>query len=194
MFIFFPRHGTNYRWAVLEPSQSLDRPHQFSTDSENTTATKDGHGNPHAKTINGRSPLRNHWSPIETSPSQNSAHLADKGAAVPSDGAPGRSVAFYGKKCFWSWETSATRWILRHIWNCLKMRSLNIHTHILSLKEDAINRKKPLWVSKIIGVPISGKMMQNDGIYSRARLRDSIDLQNWSMLVFNHFIWRRALR
>ena len=63
------------------------------------------------------------------------------------------------------------------------MRSLNIHTHILSLKEDAINRKKPLWVSKIQGVPISGKMMQNDGIYSRARIRDSIDLQNWSMLV-----------
>lgn len=87
VFDFFPRHGRNYWWAVLAPKvliglTSFQQPRE--------------------------SPCQNHQWPESiaeplvshrniTVPKQK-AHLADKGAAVPSDGAPGRSVGFLRKK------------------------------------------------------------------------------------------------
>ena len=82
----------------LNPPKVLMGLTSLSTDSENTTATKDGHGHPPKPSMAGVH-CGTTGSPIIAShhrPVKQKAHLADKGAA-PSNGAPG-SVGFYGQK------------------------------------------------------------------------------------------------
>lgn len=85
----------------LNPPKVLMGLTSLSMDSENTTATKGGHGHPAKPSMAGVH-CGTTGSPIIAShhhPVKQKAHLADKGAA-PSDGAPGISGFLRTKTCF----------------------------------------------------------------------------------------------